>query len=146
MAVPYSRSHQHLMAPSGVLMIGIALVLRDLVQRRLGVAYSASAVVIGAILSALICAAVAGVGVGRGVFAVRVRRSRGLYAAGAARAGRGGGGVERCRADRRLDHLPWLAFGSLEFLLGQVVRQGLDGSALDSPWSMRCAAATNGLA
>ena len=44
----------HLMAPSGVLMIGIALVLRDLVQRRLGVAYSASAVVIGAILSALV--------------------------------------------------------------------------------------------
>src|SRR5215475_8327440 len=44
----------HLMAPSGVLMIGIALVLRDLVQRRLGVIYSGSAVVIGAILSALV--------------------------------------------------------------------------------------------
>ena len=43
-----------LMAPSGVLMIGIALVLRDLVQRRLGVIYSGSAVVIGAILSALV--------------------------------------------------------------------------------------------
>ena len=36
------------MAPSGVLMIGIALVLRDLVQRRLGVAFSAGAVVVGA--------------------------------------------------------------------------------------------------
>ena len=44
----------YLMAPSGVLMIGIALVLRDLVQRRLGVAYSAGAVVIGAALSALV--------------------------------------------------------------------------------------------
>ena len=32
-----------LMAPSGVLMIGVALVLRDLVQRRLGVGYSAGA-------------------------------------------------------------------------------------------------------
>ena len=40
-----------LMAPSGVLMIGIALVLRDLVQRRLGVGYSAGAVVVGAALS-----------------------------------------------------------------------------------------------
>src|SRR5262249_15142818 len=43
-----------LMAPSGVVMIGIALVLRDLVQRRLGVAYSAGAVVAGAIVSALV--------------------------------------------------------------------------------------------
>src|SRR3569833_3609212 len=43
-----------LMAPSGVLMIGIALVLRDLVQRRLGVGISAGAVVGGAILSALV--------------------------------------------------------------------------------------------
>src|SRR5262245_63445855 len=42
-----------LMAPSGVLMIGIALVLRDLVQRRLGVVYSAAAVVFGAVLSAI---------------------------------------------------------------------------------------------
>src|SRR5690348_2390012 len=43
-----------LMAPSGVAMIGIALVLRDLVQRRLGVVYSASAVIAGAILSAAV--------------------------------------------------------------------------------------------
>lgn len=41
-----------MMAPSGVLMIGAALVLRDLVQRRLGLGYSAGAVVIGAALSA----------------------------------------------------------------------------------------------
>src|SRR5216117_2442846 len=41
-----------LMAPSGVLMIGVALVLRDLVQRRLGVGYSAGAVIVGALLSA----------------------------------------------------------------------------------------------
>src|SRR5499427_5685571 len=40
------------MAPSGVLMIGIALVLRDLVQRRLGLGYSAVAVLAGAALSA----------------------------------------------------------------------------------------------
>ena len=41
-----------LTAPSGVLMIGLALVLRDLVQRTLGVKWAASAVVIGAALSA----------------------------------------------------------------------------------------------
>jgi queuosine precursor transporter len=43
-----------LQAPSGVLMIGIALVLRDLVQRRLGVAVAALAILAGAALSALL--------------------------------------------------------------------------------------------
>ncbi len=40
-----------LMAPSGVLMIGLALVLRDLIQRRLGRSWSLGAVAVGAILS-----------------------------------------------------------------------------------------------
>ncbi len=39
-------------APSGVLMIGVALVLRDLVQRRLGAAWAFGAIVVGAALSA----------------------------------------------------------------------------------------------
>jgi len=39
------------MAPSGVVMIGLALVLRDLVQRRLGPGWSLGAVAIGAVLS-----------------------------------------------------------------------------------------------
>ncbi len=43
-----------LMAPSGVLMIGLALVLRDLVQRRLGPAWSLGAVAAGAIISGAI--------------------------------------------------------------------------------------------
>lgn len=43
-----------LMAPSGVLMIGLALVLRDLVQRRLGLEWSAAAILAGAALSAII--------------------------------------------------------------------------------------------
>lgn len=41
-----------LMAPSGVLMIGAALVLRDIVQERLGANWSIAAIVIGAGLSA----------------------------------------------------------------------------------------------
>src|ERR1700688_4715346 len=41
-----------IMAPSGVLMIGAALVLRDLVQRRLGVAFGIGAIIAGAAISA----------------------------------------------------------------------------------------------
>src|SRR5512139_503712 len=41
-----------IMAPSGVLMIGIALVLRDLVQRRLGVEFGIGAILVGALISA----------------------------------------------------------------------------------------------
>ncbi len=41
-----------LMAPSGVLMVGLALVLRDMVQRRLGAWAGAGAVLVGAALSA----------------------------------------------------------------------------------------------
>ncbi len=42
------------MAPSGVLMIGLALVLRDLVQRRLGVEWAIGAIAAGAALSAFL--------------------------------------------------------------------------------------------
>src|SRR5687768_18481237 len=43
-----------LMAPSGVVMIGLALVFRDLVQRRLGLAAALSAILLGAALSAFL--------------------------------------------------------------------------------------------
>lgn len=43
-----------IMAPTGVAMIGLALVLRDLVQRRLGVVWAAGAVVAGAALSSFL--------------------------------------------------------------------------------------------
>jgi uncharacterized PurR-regulated membrane protein YhhQ (DUF165 family) len=42
------------MAPSGVLMIGAALVLRDLVQRRLGIEFGIGAIFAGASISAAI--------------------------------------------------------------------------------------------
>ena len=44
----------NVMAPSGVIMVGLALVLRDLVQRRLGKLWALGAIVVGALLSALI--------------------------------------------------------------------------------------------
>ncbi len=43
-----------IMAPSGVLMIGAALVLRDLVQRRLGIEFGVGAIIAGAALSAAV--------------------------------------------------------------------------------------------
>jgi uncharacterized PurR-regulated membrane protein YhhQ (DUF165 family) len=114
----------HLMAPSGVLMIGVALVLRDLVQRRLGVVYSAGAVVIGAILSALVAPPALVLASGAAfllsefadlaVYTPLARR--GLVAAVAASS----------LAGLVVDSVVflWLAFGSLDFLLGQVVGKG----------------------
>ena len=46
-----------LMAPSGVLMVGLALVLRDLVQRRLGLLWAVAAILAGAALSGLLAPA-----------------------------------------------------------------------------------------
>ncbi len=46
-----------IMAPSGVLTIGAALVLRDIVQRCLGTGFGLIAIVIGAVLSALLSSA-----------------------------------------------------------------------------------------
>jgi uncharacterized PurR-regulated membrane protein YhhQ (DUF165 family) len=43
-----------IMAPSGVLMVGLALVLRDMVQRRLGLRAAGAAVLLGTLLSALV--------------------------------------------------------------------------------------------
>jgi uncharacterized PurR-regulated membrane protein YhhQ (DUF165 family) len=41
-------------APSGVLMVGLALVLRDLVQRRLGAKFALIAIAVGTLISALL--------------------------------------------------------------------------------------------
>ena len=41
-------------APSGVLMIGLALVLRDMTQRRLGLGWAVAAIIGGAVLSILV--------------------------------------------------------------------------------------------
>ena len=46
---PWGPGGHALMAPSGVLMIGLALVLRDMVQRRLGRGVGLAAIVAGAV-------------------------------------------------------------------------------------------------
>jgi uncharacterized PurR-regulated membrane protein YhhQ (DUF165 family) len=43
-----------LLAPSGVLIAGLAFVLRDLVQRRLGIAWAIIAIVLGGLISAAV--------------------------------------------------------------------------------------------
>jgi hypothetical protein len=109
------------MAPSGVLMAGIALVLRDLVQRRLGVAASSLAILAGAALSALlappalvIASAVAFLLSEFADLAVYTPLARrGLVLAVVA------SGVAGLVVDSIV--FLWLAFGSLDFLSGQVV-------------------------
>jgi hypothetical protein len=110
-----------LMAPSGVLMIGVALVLRDLVQRRLGVVYSASAVLAGAVLSAavappalVIASAVA--------FLLSELADLAVYTP-LARRGLVAAVVASSAVGLVVDSIIFLtlAFGSLDFLAGQVV-------------------------
>jgi uncharacterized PurR-regulated membrane protein YhhQ (DUF165 family) len=110
-----------LMAPSGVLMAGLALVLRDLVQRRLGVAYGLVAIGAGTAISAalapaplVVASAVAFLLSELADFAVYTPlQKRGLVLAVAASSFVG------LVADSLL--FLWLAFGSLEFLAGQIV-------------------------
>jgi queuosine precursor transporter len=110
-----------LMAPSGVMMAGAALVLRDLVQRRLGAAASSLAILAGAILSAslappaLVVASAAAFLLSEfadlAVYTPLVRR--GLIVAVVASS------VVGLVVDSVV--FLWLAFGSLDFLLGQIV-------------------------
>jgi hypothetical protein len=110
-----------LMAPSGVIMAGAALVLRDLVQRRLGVAASSLAILVGAVLSALLAPPALVIASAAAfllsefadlaVYTPLARR--GLIIAVAA------SGVVGLVVDSVV--FLWLAFGSLEFLLGQIV-------------------------
>ena len=110
-----------LMAPSGVLAAGAALVLRDVVQRCLGVAWGVGAIVRGAALSVLIAPPALVLASGAAFllsefadFAVYTPlQRRGLVLAVLASS----------LAGLVVDSLVFLllAFGSLEFLAGQVV-------------------------
>ena len=110
-----------LMAPSGVLMIGLALVLRDLVQRRLGLAYAFAAILAGTVLSgfvappALVVASAAAFFISESAdLAVYTPlQKRGLILAV----------IASSLVGLVLDSIVflWLAFGSLDYLAGQVV-------------------------
>ena len=118
---PWGPGGKPLMAPSGVLMIGLALVLRDLVQRRLGRGVAVGAIVAGAALSGavaptqlLIASATAFLLSELADFAVYTPlQSRGLVLAVLASS------LVGLVADSVL--FLWLAFGSLDYLAGQIL-------------------------
>lgn len=110
-----------LMAPSGVLMIGAAFVLRDAVQQMLGITWAITAIACGVVLSALV-APPALVLASAAAFAIAETldlavytplRQRNLPVAVMA------SGVVGALADSAAFLL--IAFGSLDFLAGQFV-------------------------
>jgi len=109
------------MAPSGVLMIGLALVLRDLVQRRLGVEFGIGAIIVGAAISAglappsLVVASAAAFLLSEFAdFAVYTPLARRRLVAAVFASSVVGLVVDSIV-------FLWLAFGSLQFLIGQII-------------------------
>jgi uncharacterized PurR-regulated membrane protein YhhQ (DUF165 family) len=108
-------------APSGVLTVGLALVLRDLVQRRLGLKWSVIAIGLGATLSALfappalVLASTAAFLLSEFVDLIIFTplQRRGLVLAALA------SGVAGLIVDSTIFLL--VAFGSLDFLTGQII-------------------------
>jgi queuosine precursor transporter len=109
------------MAPSGVLMIGLALVLRDLVQRRLGVEFGIGAIIVGAAISAglvpptLVMASAAAFLLSEFAdFAVYTPLARRRLVVAV---------IASSVVGLVVDSIVflWLAFGSLEFLVGQII-------------------------
>jgi queuosine precursor transporter len=110
-----------IMAPSGVLMIGAALVLRDLVQRRLGIEFGIGAIVAGALISvaiappSLVMASAAAFLLSEfadfAVYTPLARRRLVLAVVASSLVG------------LVVDSIVflWLAFGSLDFLSGQII-------------------------
>lgn len=110
-----------LMAPSGVLMIGAALVLRDAVQQLLGIRWAFVAIACGVVLSALVAppalviasatAFVISELLDLGVYTPLRKRNLSLAVLAS--------GVVGAAADSAI--FLWLAFGSVEFIAGQLV-------------------------
>lgn len=113
-----------LMAPSGVTMVGVALVLRDLVQRRLGAMLSALAILCGTALSALLAPPSLVIASGT-AFLLSEFADLAVYTP-LARRRLVAAVVASSAVGLVVDSIVflWLAFGSLDFLLGQVVGKG----------------------
>jgi uncharacterized PurR-regulated membrane protein YhhQ (DUF165 family) len=118
---PWSLQGGPILAPSGVSMIGVALVLRDLVQRKLGRAAAVLAIVAGAALSGALAPPPLVVASTTAFFLSELAdfavftplQKRGLVLAVLASS------VVGLIADSVL--FLWLAFGSLELLAGQIL-------------------------
>ena len=109
-----------IMAPSGVLAIGLGFTLRDLVQRRLGLNYTFAGIVMGAAISALLSPALA-LASGVAFFFSELLdllvytplQRRNLFAAVL------GSNIVGIIADSAI--FLGMAFGSLEFITGQII-------------------------
>jgi len=110
-----------LMAPSGVLMVGIALVLRDLVQRRLGLGAAIAAILIGAGISGLV-APLSLVTASAAAYLISEFADLAVYTPLQERRFVSAVIVSSI-VGLVVDSIVflWLAFGSLDFLAGQVV-------------------------
>jgi uncharacterized PurR-regulated membrane protein YhhQ (DUF165 family) len=110
-----------ILAPSGVLMIGIALVLRDLVQRRLGVTYAVGAILVGAMISAGLAPPSLVIASGL-AFLLSEAADLAVYTP-LARRGLVAAVVASSLIGVVVDSIVflWLAFGSLDFLAGQII-------------------------
>ena len=109
------------MAPTGVIMIGLALVLRDLVQRRLGVGWAAAAVVAGAAISAFLAPPALVLASGA-AFLLAEMAARAVYTP-LQRRGLVTAVVASSIVGLVIDSVLflYLAFGNLDYLLGQVL-------------------------
>ena len=109
------------MAPSGVLAVGAALVLRDVVQRCLGAAWGLGAIVLGAALSTLIAPPSLVLASG-GAFLLSEFADFAVYTP-LQRRGLVLAVLASSLAGLVVDSLVflYLAFGSLDFLAGQVI-------------------------
>ncbi|HZP75567.1 MAG TPA: VUT family protein [Pseudolabrys sp.] len=108
-------------APSGVLMVGLALVLRDLTQRRLGIAFGLAAIAIGTLASATFAPASLVIA-SASAFLLSELADFAVYTPLARR-----GLVRAVLASSALGLVVdsivflWLAFGDLGFLPGQII-------------------------
>ncbi len=110
-----------ILAPSGVLVVGIALVLRDLVQRRLGKGWTLLAMALGALLSAVLAPPPLVIASG-GAFAISELADFAVYTP-LQRRGLVLAVLASSIVGLVVDSVLFLqlAFGSLDFLRGQVL-------------------------
>jgi uncharacterized PurR-regulated membrane protein YhhQ (DUF165 family) len=110
-----------IMAPSGVVMVGVALVLRDLVQRRLGTEFGIAAIVAGAAISAAVAPTSLAVA-SAAAFLISEFADFSVYTP-LARRRLVTAVIASSMVGLVIDSIVflWLAFGSLDFLLGQVI-------------------------
>lgn len=110
-----------IMAPSGVLMVGVALVLRDAIQEAGGVFLSLAAIVVGAIISAIFAPA-ALVVASISAFALSETLDLAVYTPVRSKSVPLAvlvSGIVGAIADSAV--FLWIAFGSLDYMAGQAI-------------------------